>query len=599
MPSGDEGTGLHAFDDLDPISTVSALNPMPHPEPVAAPRSVPPPPPGGSRPGGSQPGENRLPAVKASGSDPALLAPPPPRPGTGARSVPPPPPPSSRPPGSMPPAALQQPGEGMEPDEDTKVVPNAFAHGAELASSSAHEPDSGSDEGASEFDELGTPDLSASTVAANIDMDWDEDEVQTQLREEGQGDSGAYPAQPSPLVAGRPSPFPPPMPSQHSGNPSPFAAAPSFAPQHAPQDDWESEDEAQTRVLSSGPLPSLPALPRDFHFQPSDSLAPASDTATYAGTDAGTGNSSARKLTWIGVAAAALLGAVAGGQTLLAGPDPATMTLVTKPADVEVLIDGKALTGQSSPFMAQDLEPEVEHEIVVRKPGFAEQSHRFRAEPGEVKPLPGIELEPLRVDTGFALASTPEGANIYIDGEKLEQTTPARITDLEPGLHLIRLERGDGYQPWETQVALASGQVIELPEAHLVAASPAVRDTSGEPERAQAPERRTRSRGDRARARNARAPERARVASVRRPAPRSAAVASAGGSQGSLRVNSRPWAQVYVDGRLIGNTPQLDIPLPEGSHRLKLVNPQLGMSKNLRVSIRAGKTTTKIVEMME
>ena len=46
MPSGDEGTGLHAFDDLDPISTVSALNVMPVAEaPVAPRRSAPPPPP--------------------------------------------------------------------------------------------------------------------------------------------------------------------------------------------------------------------------------------------------------------------------------------------------------------------------------------------------------------------------------------------------------------------------------------------------------------------------------------------------------------------------------------------------------------------------
>jgi serine/threonine-protein kinase len=71
------------------------------------------------------------------------------------------------------------------------------------------------------------------------------------------------------------------------------------------------------------------------------------------------------------------------------------------------------------------------------------------------------------------------------------------------------------------------------------------------------------------------------------------------GASGTLRINSRPWSQVYVDGRLIGNTPQMNVPLSPGSHSLKLVNPQLGMSKTLKIKIQNGQVTTKIVELME
>ena len=50
---------------------------------------------------------------------------------------------------------------------------------------------------------------------------------------------------------------------------------------------------------------------------------------------------------------------------------------------------------------------------------------------------------------------------------------------------------------------------------------------------------------------------------------------------------------------MIGNTPQLNVPLSPGHHKVKLVNPQLGMSKGFDVNIQAGKPTTKIVELME
>ena len=76
-----------------------------------------------------------------------------------------------------------------------------------------------------------------------------------------------------------------------------------------------------------------------------------------------------------------------------------------------------------------------------------------------------------------------------------------------------------------------------------------------------------------------------------------AAAPAAGGAEGSLRVNSRPWSQVYVDGRMIGNTPLLNVPLRAGKHKVKLVNPQLGMSKQLTVQIAKGKATTKVVEL--
>jgi serine/threonine-protein kinase len=291
----------------------------------------------------------------------------------------------------------------------------------------------------------------------------------------------------------------------------------------------------------------------------------------------------------------------------------ATVTLVTNPPDVEVLVDGRPLVGQSSPFMAQDLTADVEHEVVVRKDGYTAQTQRFKIGEGEIKPLPTVELQRVSAGTGFSLTSTPEGVQVSIDGEALAQHTPVRVTDLKPGLHVVRLEQA-GFQPWETQVELASGQVIELPAARLLpgqggaaskpshksdsddgaSASKSERSSSSSSHRSSG-EHRSSSSSSRSAGTTARAPQPAVAPRAAQPV---AAPAAAGANMGFLRINSRPWAQVFVDGRFVGNTPLLNAPVPAGKHKIKLVNPDMKMNKVFTLQIQAGRPTTKLVELM-
>ena len=66
---------------------------------------------------------------------------------------------------------------------------------------------------------------------------------------------------------------------------------------------------------------------------------------------------------------------------------------------------------------------------------------------------------------------------------------------------------------------------------------------------------------------------------------------------GKLRINSRPWSQVYVDGRLIGNTPRTDLVLSAGVHTVTLISPDFGYKRVLAVPIKRGETVTKIVDL--
>ncbi|MDM7916840.1 MAG: PEGA domain-containing protein, partial [Candidatus Eisenbacteria bacterium] len=55
--------------------------------------------------------------------------------------------------------------------------------------------------------------------------------------------------------------------------------------------------------------------------------------------------------------------------------------------------------------------------------------------------------------------------------------------------------------------------------------------------------------------------------------------------------------QVSVDGRLIGNTPQMNIQLPAGLHRITLVNPDFNIRETQNVMIEAGQTVTRVIRL--
>jgi hypothetical protein len=72
-----------------------------------------------------------------------------------------------------------------------------------------------------------------------------------------------------------------------------------------------------------------------------------------------------------------------------------------------------------------------------------------------------------------------------------------------------------------------------------------------------------------------------------------------GGRLGVLRLNSRPWSQVFVDGRPIGNTPIMGVPLKAGEHRVELVNAALNVRKTIQVKIKPDDVVTKIVLLVD
>ena len=51
-----------------------------------------------------------------------------------------------------------------------------------------------------------------------------------------------------------------------------------------------------------------------------------------------------------------------------------------------------------------------------------------------------------------------------------------------------------------------------------------------------------------------------------------------------------PWANIYIDGKLIGATPISKHKLPAGSYKIQFKNPKAKIDKTIPVELEAGET---------
>lgn len=77
------------------------------------------------------------------------------------------------------------------------------------------------------------------------------------------------------------------------------------------------------------------------------------------------------------------------------------------------------------------------------------------------------------------------------------------------------------------------------------------------------------------------------------PAAPSANKPEVAASFGFLTIDTSPWSQVSVGGRMLGQTPLIGVRLPSGSHVLSLKNPELGIETSYPITIENGKTTVR------
>mgnify|MGYP003449613770 FL=1 len=461
-------------------------------------------------------------------------------------------------------------------------------------------------------------------------MDWDDEELSTQIYDKPEPDHGGAEDGLDALQASVPEaaqPLSPLPPAPATGAAVRASARPAAATTNTP---WSGSAQTPTG-LALGREPTR-ATPRPqattWHREPRG-----------------------RPMVVAVIAVVAIVASIVLALMVFGEREPGTLNLSTEPDRVAVSVDGRALGVSKSPFVIGELSPGRRHEIVVSSNGYHAWSHSVELSAGQVLTLPPVKLQ--RVETGFMLSTEPSSALVLVDGMPLAQRTPVRVVDLAPGEHRVRVEH-DGFAPWEAVLHATTGTILPLPNVSLqpVAVGVGPSESGGKPSRSwgnSSSERGESSRSDSARgdrtdssARAEAAARKAEAAAVPAPAPEklekpekaeptrepepsaptpqvaeedkadkadkpedkpaadkpsepSAPVAESG----KLRVNSRPWSKVFIDGKPYGNTPRLNIELPVGSHVVKLVNDEYHVEKNIEVRISAGQVESVVVNLLE
>jgi len=65
----------------------------------------------------------------------------------------------------------------------------------------------------------------------------------------------------------------------------------------------------------------------------------------------------------------------------------------------------------------------------------------------------------------------------------------------------------------------------------------------------------------------------------------------------TVRINARPWAIVYVDGGAVGHETIATVELTPGRHRLRFVNPQLGVEREVVIDVPADRDLDHVEDL--
>ena len=310
---------------------------------------------------------------------------------------------------------------------------------------------------------------------------------------------------------------------------------------------------------------------------------------------------------------------------------PGNLQLAIVPADATVLVDNVKV-GEHSPITIE--KPPGTYMISVTREGFLRSDQNVELRAGQQAHLAiALEASP---DAGFELTSEPPGGLVWFDGVPIkgptgeQARTDFRAYRIPAGHHILEIKGENRFKPWMQQIDLEAG-VIQKVHATLTPAvvaevgkpSPQRAEPKPEPRAETKPEPRGEARSEPPRV--AQTP-RFRVAAAtsppvtepppldpnagarRRKADRktrdavAAAEANEGGDEAgeargeateggdcSITIGSRPWSEVWIDGRnTTKHTPFADFKVPCGKHRLSFKRPDLQIDHSETISVRAG-----------
>ena len=283
---------------------------------------------------------------------------------------------------------------------------------------------------------------------------------------------------------------------------------------------------------------------------------------------------------------------------------PGKVEIAATPPDATVLVDNVKVADKT-PFTLE--RPPGPYTISIVRPGYTRNDQSVVVHSGQSANV-AVTLEP-SADTGFELTSVPPGGLVWLDGNPMsgpdgQARTDFRAYKIPPGKHLFEIKGDPKLQPWSEEVVIEPG-VIKKVKANLVMVGEPARGGASAP----AAQQGGGAAGDQARADGgaragaggplaaAGAQPHRRAVRPREPRPDDDGASSArgddsasagGGGDCTITVGTRPWSEVWIDGRNTGRHTPYSESIPCGKHKLMFRRPDMNLTRNETVVIRPG-----------
>ncbi len=318
-----------------------------------------------------------------------------------------------------------------------------------------------------------------------------------------------------------------------------------------------------------------------------------------------------------GVVARQVVAPASEGRTAGVPPRMGVVTVSSNPTGARILLDAR-MRDETTPATLAEVSF-GQHVIVLQKDGYEDRELPFTLD-SDMKHLQG-DLSPDKnaLQAVLKITSSPPGAELIVDG-RAEGRTPLTLTRVAGRTAQIELELAS-YFPLKRSVDLKPGEqelsyVLE-PRAVPASSGGAGERTAGErtalveitsepratilingKERGSTPFR------------ERLAPGRYAFQVVNRDIGLEQTVpvvVRAGHDVHEhlaprvvpVRIVADPWADVYLSGRKLGQTPMGKVPLAEGEHTFVFKNDELKVTKSVKYVVKAGATAVVKVNMTE
>ncbi|HNZ52948.1 MAG TPA: serine/threonine-protein kinase [bacterium] len=194
-----------------------------------------------------------------------------------------------------------------------------------------------------------------------------------------------------------------------------------------------------------------------------------------------------------------------------------------------------------------------DHQIELTKSGFVPVKETVSLRQGEVfnKSIKMFKIGEQK--TMITVKTDPEGAVLYVNDVKAKALSPTVVDDIPVGLDIvIRIEK-QGYFPYEENIGKVPAKVNKEISIILkpMKNAPAIPLQTN------------------------------RKAEKNKPSVNAK-------EQAFISINSRPWANVYINGKLVKATPIIKHSLPAGSYKIQFKNPKFNIDKTFPVDLKPG-----------